>query len=132
MVVPSPPAKLHHGVGRRCREQASNPAQAHRQISGVYLGCDGLASIKPNLVAIVRFRSGRLDPRPRSHFATRPGRSVRLTPKSLTPLARLSVLARAPPRALLLISNRGRSFVIVRSRSTDTHSRGKLVNPPAF
>jgi hypothetical protein len=45
VVVPSPPAKLRRGVGRRRREQANNPSRARHQISGVHLGSDSLASI---------------------------------------------------------------------------------------
>jgi hypothetical protein len=41
----SPPAKLHRGFGRRRRELVSNLARALHQISGVYLGSNGLAFI---------------------------------------------------------------------------------------
>jgi hypothetical protein len=46
MAVPLPPAKLRHGVGRRRRERANNPARACHLISSVHLGSDGLTSIK--------------------------------------------------------------------------------------
>jgi hypothetical protein len=39
-------------------------ARARHQISGVHLGSDGLASIKPALILAVRWRSGRFDPPP--------------------------------------------------------------------
>jgi hypothetical protein len=59
-----------------------------------------------------------------------PGWSARLPPQSLTPLARLSVHARAPPRALALRSNPRRWSTIVRSRSADIRSFGNSLITP--
>jgi hypothetical protein len=101
--VPSPLAKLRRGVGRRRRDRTSNPAQAHRQISGIHLGFDGLASIKLDPISTIRFRSGRLDPCPRSRSAVGPNQSGCLAPRSQTPLAHLSARARTRERSLAQI-----------------------------
>jgi hypothetical protein len=121
VVVPSPPAKLRHGVGRRRCEQASNPARARHQISGVHLGSNGLASIEPGPTSTVRFSSDCLDPPRHPHPAPGPDQSV------------LPQVADAPWPAcqrspciharLYAGSNLGRSFVIVRSRWLDPPSR---------
>jgi hypothetical protein len=53
VVVPSPPAKLRCRVWQRRREQASNPARARHQISGVHLRSDDLDYIKPNSISTI-------------------------------------------------------------------------------
>jgi hypothetical protein len=121
VVVPSSPAKLRRGIGRRRRWQPCNPAQARHQISGVYLGSDGLTIIKPDLILAVRWGSGRWDPLPHMRPLARPGRSGRLAPMPLTPLAHLSARARA------LRSDRGHPSAIGWIRLHRTLLRGSFV-----
>jgi ABC-type Fe3+-hydroxamate transport system substrate-binding protein len=107
VATPSPPANLHREIGQRRHGQPSNPARAHHLISAVHLGYDDLASIKPDLILAVRWRSGRSDPPPHLRSAIGPGWSVHLARRSLAPLAHLSTRARVRAYARLLRSNPG-------------------------
>jgi hypothetical protein len=94
MVAPSPSEDLRRGIERHRRWYPSNPSQACHQISG-HQRFDSLTVIKPDLILLVRFRSGRSDTLPRSRPAARAGQSGCLAPRPLTPLAHLSARARA-------------------------------------
>jgi hypothetical protein len=103
VVTPSPLANLCREIGRRRHGQPSNPAQARHQMLGVHLISDDRASIKPDRILAIRWRSGRSDPPPHPFPAAGPDRSIRLAPRSLTPLARSlarSDVILAPARAL--------------------------------
>jgi hypothetical protein len=125
--VPSPPAKLHRKVERRCHRQPSNLAWARHQISRVHPRSEGLASIKPDLIPAVRWRSDRSDPPltravqlgPTSKFASHLGRW--LPWPTCQP-----ALVPARVRARTLRSNPSRWSVITRSRSTYTPSHGSF------
>jgi hypothetical protein len=127
---PSPLAKLHRGVSGVVAGSPATPARACHHISCVYLRSDDSASIKLDLILTVQFRFGRLGARPRSRSAVGPCWSVRLALRSLTSLARLSARARVRTRARSLKSNLGRWSAIVRSRPTDTPSRGRFARDP--
>jgi hypothetical protein len=85
VVVPSPLAKFRRWVGRRRRKQASNPARARHQISGVHLGSDGLASIKPDSISTVCSGSSRSDSSLTRTPTIRPGLSGPLPPGCYLP-----------------------------------------------
>jgi hypothetical protein len=67
VAAPSPPAKLHRGVGRCRRWQPNNLARACHQISGVHLRFDGPTLNKPDLILVVRWGSSRSGVHPRPH-----------------------------------------------------------------
>jgi hypothetical protein len=62
-----------------------------------------LTSIKPYLIPAVRWRSGLSDSPPLPRPGAEPDQSVRLAPRSLTPLAHLSARARVRGRSLARI-----------------------------